>query len=174
MQDPSSTLSDVSAESDLVVGMWLRRGALVLLAVVVVVALFGLLGVHTRTVTASGKGLTLTVQYAGIARPGLDVPFRVTVASQVELPSQITVAVSREYLAMFETQGFHPEPSESTSHGDDVLLTFDIPDGQTTLVVDYDAYVQPSTQRGEDAQIQVLDDDLVPQIAVSFRTSLFP
>ena len=53
---------------------WLRRMALCLLLVVVVLGATGVFGVRARSVRVEGTGYTLTVTYPLSARAGLDVP----------------------------------------------------------------------------------------------------
>ncbi len=172
--DDRSTLSGVDGdESRRPAALWARRVATAVLVLFVAVAATGLLGVHSRTVTASAGGFTLTVDYAGVARAGLDVPLRVTVESDQPWDDELTVSISREYLAIFETQGFHPDASGSTSQGADLWLTFDTPPVGGPFVLDYDAYIQPASQRGNPATIAVVVDDQ-PVVSVDFSTFLFP
>ena len=81
--------------------------------------------------------------------------------------------MSRSYLAIFETQGFHPEPSAETSQGDDVWLTFDTPPLGGPFIVDYDAYIQPASQQGSPAVIAVIVDGQ-PAVSLDITTFLFP
>lgn len=169
--DEFSTLSDIPSGRRR--GVRIRRCVLVVMVVVVGVAASGLLGVHTRSVSATAGGWTLAVDYAGVARAGLDVPLRITVTHPGGFDDEITLAVDRDYLVMFEQQGFYPDASASNSRGDDVLLTFDAPPSGAVFVVDFDAYVQPANQAGERGTVAVVQgsDRLVE---VDFRTVLFP
>ena len=151
----------------------LRRVALGLVAVLVAVAATGLLGVHSTSVTATRGAWTLTVEYAGVARAGLDVPLQITVRHTGGFADEIDLAISRDYLLLFEQQGFYPDASASTSLGDDVLLTFDTPPAGETFVVDFDAYVQPAAQEGARGSVAVLDGT-ERVVQVDFRTALFP
>ena len=149
-----------------------RRGAAFLLALLVVAALLGLLGVRTEEVTARQDGWTLSVRYPAIARAGLDTPWEVTVTSADGFGDSLTLAVTGRYFDLFETQGFHPEPSESTRDDDTLYLTFTAPDADT-FVVTYDAYIQPASQRGSGASVAVVDGT-TPLVQVSYRTRLLP
>ena len=172
--DASSTLSDIdTAETRHPAALWISRATTALLVVFVVVAATGLLGVHSRTATSTAGGFTLTVEYAVVARAGLDVPLRITVASDEPWEDELTLSVSRSYLAIFETQGFHPEPSAETSQGDDVWLTFDTPPLGGPFIVDYDAYIQPASQQGSPAVIAVIVDEQ-PVVSLDITTLLFP
>jgi hypothetical protein len=154
------------------VALWLRRGMLAVMALVVAADLFSLLGVHTSTVAAERNGYGLTLRYPSVARAGLDTPWQVTVTHPGGLGKEVTLAVTGSYFNIFETQGFHPEPSEETRDGRTLYLTFTAPPGDT-FVVDFDAYIQPSSQQGRSATLAVVDDG-TPMVSVDYRTRLMP
>ena len=54
-----------------------------------------------------------------------------------------------------------------------LYLTFDAPDGDV-FTVDYDAYIQPSSQVGRDATVSVVDSELRPLVSVAIDTRLLP
>ena len=112
------------------------------------------------------------MRYPGAARAGLDTPWRVTVEHPGGFGKEITLAVTGTYFDLFETQGFHPEPTEETRDGSTLYLTFTAPDADT-FVVDYDAYIQPSSQRGAAARVAVVDGT-TPLVSVDLRTRLLP
>lgn len=170
---PESTLSRFETARQQRIGAWGRRALLGALLVGVIAGLGGLLGVRVATVDDTGDGYSLRVEHASVARAGLDVPWEVTVQNPAGFEKTITLAVTGDYFDMYETQGFTPEPSSSIRDGDTVYLTFDAPDGDT-FVVDYDAYIQPSSQRGESATIAVVDPDLRPVASVDIDTFLLP
>ena len=152
-----------------------RRVVLIAMLATVVMAGLGLLGVHRRTVTVSGGGYTLTVLYAGVARPGLDVPLRVSVTSEHGFGKQITLGVDRRYLGIFESQGMFPDNSDATSLGaDTVLLSYSPPPSGDLFVVDFDTYIQPGSQVGSTGSISVMDEDSKPVVTAHFSTFLFP
>jgi hypothetical protein len=154
--------------------LWLRRATLGALLVVLVADLVGLLGVHTRDTTASRDGYTMTLRYPGIARAGLDVPWQVTVTHQGGFGKELTLAVSADYLDLFETQGFHPQPSDETRDGHYLYLTFSAPPGDTFSVY-FDAYIQPSSQRGSSARVALTRGVSSTQLVwIDYRTWLWP
>lgn len=169
----ASTLSDIPLAGRGRPGLVLRRVALGVVAVLVAIAATGLLGVHSTSVTASRGAWTLTVDYAGVARAGLDVPLKISVQHSGGFADEIDLAISREYLLLFEQQGFYPDASAGTSLGGDVLFTFDAPSEGDTFVVDFDAYVQPAAQQGGPGSVAVLDGT-ERVVQVDFRTALFP
>jgi hypothetical protein len=149
-----------------------KRLSVALLAVVVLAGGAGLFGVRSRQASASAAGWTVSVTYASVARAGLDVPWQVTVHHDGGFTGPVTLAVTADYFDIFESQGLDPEPSTETSDGDRLYWTFDPPPGDE-LGVDFDAYIQPSSQLGESGEVAVLEGG-APVVSVPFRTWLVP
>ena len=105
------------------------------------------------TSAASEDGWSLRLHYAATARAGLDVPFTATVRHEGGLGKEVTLALTGDYLDLFETQGFHPEPSSTSRDADTIYLTFDAPPEGDVLTVSYDAYIQPAALTGRDATL---------------------
>jgi len=168
---PDTTLEGLETRRQDVQGAWWRRVFLVLLAIVVAAGLAGLLGVRDATASAEEDGWSLTVRYAAVAESGLDVPFEMTVRHDGGLGGkQVTLALTGDYLDIYETQGFHPEPSGETRDADTLYLTFDAPPTGDTLVVSYDAYIQPASQIGRDATVAVwVDQHQVAPVHINTR-----
>jgi hypothetical protein len=172
----SSTLSDGSGarleDAGSPVAAWARRATLLVLAIIVAASLTGFLGVHTATATSTRDGYTLSLRYPQVARAGLDVEWQATVTHPGGFDKGVTLAITGDYFDIFETQGFHPQPSEETRDANTLYLTFASPPGDT-FVVYYDAYIQPASQQGKSARIAVLDHD-VPVVWLDYKTHLFP
>jgi hypothetical protein len=149
-----------------------RRLLVALLTAIVVAGAAGLFGVRSSEATASNAGWTVSVTYAAVARAGLDVPWKVTVHRDGGFTGPVTLAVTADYFDIFESQGLDPEPSSETSDGDRLFWTFDPPPGDQ-LSVDFDAYIQPSSQLGASGEVAVLNAG-VPVVSVPFRTWLVP
>lgn len=149
-----------------------RRFGTAVLALVVVLGLFGQLGDSLATRTASAGGYTVTVEYARTARAGLDVPWTVTVESEHGFDGPLTLAVTGDYFTIYEAQGRDPMSRSETVDGEFLYWTFDPPPGRT-FRVDFDAYVQPSAQIGASGTVAVVVDGehIAP---VEFTTTLFP
>ncbi|HET8591473.1 MAG TPA: hypothetical protein VFM01_17695 [Nakamurella sp.] len=154
-------------------GLWARRATVTLLCLILIAAGTGWMGVHSSTVTATADGYTLQVHYARVARAGLDVPFTVRVTAAEPIEHQIVLGITADYFRMFETQGFYPDPADATTDAGTVYLTFDPPPHGNTLVVDYDAYIQPAAQIGKDATISVILGG-VRRVSVTVHTTLLP
>jgi hypothetical protein len=153
---------------------WSRRAAVTFLALLVVAALGGFLGVHTSTASATSDGWTISLRYPRMARAGLDVTWQATVRHPGGLGKEVTLAITGDYLNIFETQGFHPDPAEQTRNGSTLFLTFTAPPGDT-FVVDFDTYVQPASQAGSAATVSVVDSDTLARLtSVHIATHLAP
>lgn len=126
------------------------------MALVVILGATGFLGVKARTVHASGGGYYMTLTYPQIARPGLDIPWRLTVHHPGGFKGDITVAVSNRYWDIFEFQGLHPSPSDETANSDFVYLTFSPPPSGDSFSVSLDTYIQPSSQVGRSATTKLM------------------
>jgi hypothetical protein len=123
--------------------------------VVVLVAATGLLGVHSSTAQDTGGEYQLSVTYPHVARAGLDIPWELLLTHPGGFSGKITVALTADYFDIFEFQGMHPQPSDETSTGKFVYLTFEPPPGDVFRVA-LDTYVQPSSQIGRDAETAVI------------------
>jgi hypothetical protein len=155
--------------------IWARRAFLTLLALLVIAALFGFLGVRARTVTAqaAGGGVTLSVHYAQIARAGLDVPFELTVHRRHGFDDDVVVAVSSSYLELFDRNAIDPEPASATATRDELILRFD-PPRANTLVVSIDMQVQSGRHFGRSGSAAVLDARGHELVRTTFKTWLAP
>jgi hypothetical protein len=169
---PASTLDDVESHEGRF-AVWGRRVVMAMLVALMLVGLTGVLGLHTADARAEQDGYQLSVHYATVARAGLDVPWQVTVTSEKGFAQTITLAVTAAYFDIFETQGFAPEPSSSVRNGDTLYLTFDAPAGDT-MVVSYDAYIQPSSQQGRRGTVGLVTSEGETIARVAFRTRLLP
>jgi hypothetical protein len=149
-----------------------RRLLVGLLTVIVLAGAAGLFGVRSSEATASNAGWTVSVTYASVARAGLDVPWTVAVRREGGFTGPVTLAVTADYFDIYEEQGLDPTPATETSDGERLIWTFDLPPGDT-LAVDFDAYIQPSSQLGASGEVAVLDGG-VPVVTVPFGTWLVP
>jgi hypothetical protein len=155
------------------VSSWSRRAILTLVLVVVVAGALGFLGVRTGDATGSESSWSLRLHYATVARAGLDVPWQVTVTHAGGFDKPVELAITGRYLDIYETQGFHPEPSDESRDGSTLYLSFQPPESGDTMVVAYDAYIQPASQQGRAGTVSVVDQG--QRLAtVAFRTRLLP
>ena len=150
-----------------------RRVALSVVALIVAAGATGWLGVHAQTTTASSAGYHLSVTYPRVARAGLDIPWELRLTSANGFDGDITIAISADYYDIFEFQGMHPEPSDETSDGNFVYLTFSPPKTGDVFTTSLDTYVQPAAQLGRHAITTAeVDGHVVGK--VSYTTTVVP
>ena len=143
------------------------------LALFVAAGATGLLGVHSTTSSGEGGGYQIEVEYAAVARAGLDVPWQVHVRRAGGFAGPVTLAVTADYFDIYEEQGLDPEPASQTSDGEYLYWTFDPPPAGEEMTVDFDAYIQPSSQLGASGEVSVLVG--TERVATtSFHTWLVP
>lgn len=167
-----STLRHVLRAHEGPAPQWGRRVGVTVLFVVVAIGALGGFGVRSRTVGAEQNGYTLHVTYPQTARAGLDVPWRARVHHDGGFATDLTLAISTDYFRMFETQGFYPDADSAANDGRFVYLTFTKPPGDE-FVLDYDAYIQPGSQLGKSATVEVLVAGAV-MVRATLRTWLLP
>jgi hypothetical protein len=155
MTSARSTFVRVRNDGDHPAPQWGRRLGTAVLFLVVLAGALGVFGVHSATTRTSSSGYQLTVIYARTARAGLDVPFRVKVHRDAGFSGDLTIAISLDYFRMFETQGFFPDPDSASNDGTFYGMTYNKPAG-TNFELDYDAYIQPSSQIGKSATIKII------------------
>jgi hypothetical protein len=144
-------------------------------AVVDAIAPFGVYGVDTRTISASGDdSYDLRVRYGTVSRPALATPFDIEVHRQGGFDGRhVTVAVLSTYLAMWDENGVDPSPAEETADASYLFWTFDPPEGDT-LRITFDGRIEPAAQSGERGRVAVIDDGGAELVAVDFRTRVLP
>jgi hypothetical protein len=173
VETPTSTLAGVDSDPQSSAALWGRRGFLLALLALVIAGLLGVLGVHAVTRGTDELGWRVSLTYAGTARPGLDVPWEVTVTHPGGFGKSLTLAITGSYFDIFETQGFHPTPSDETRDGNTLYLTFAPPPSGDTFVVAYDAYIQPASQSGSGGTVAVVSGGR-KLAAVPFTTHVWP
>lgn len=142
-QPTTPEVADIATERR---SRWLRRAILAAFTVLVLLGLSGVLGVHSRTATADGSdGTRVEVTYPQVARPALAIPFHVRISRPGGFDEQIEVRITRTWLESFDENGVLPAPAEEGSDGDDVVWTFDPPDGEV-FTLTLDTRVEPGVQ----------------------------
>jgi hypothetical protein len=130
-------------------------------------------GVDSDTVEASESGIDLAVTYGKVSRPALATPFDIEVHQPGGFDGPVRVAVDQEYLRMWDENGLVPAPSAETVMGSWVVWEFDPPIGDT-LLVSYDARIEPAAQEGRSGAVALLDDDDAVIVQVDFTTRVWP
>ena len=131
------------------------------------------LGVDSTTERASADGLDLAVTYGVVSRPALATPFDIEVHRPGGFDGPVRIAVDQEYLRMWDENGLVPAPSAETVMGPWVVWEFDPPIGDT-LLVSYDARIEPAAQNGRSGAVAVLDGSDDPIVQIDFTTRIWP
>jgi len=149
-------------------------GLLMGLAVIDAAGVADVYGVDTEHVRATADGVELDVRYGTVSRPGLATPFQITVRRAGGFDSPVVVAVDAAYLSLWDENGLDPDPSSSTADSSDVIWEFDPPPSGDSLVITYDARIEPAAQQGKSGRVAVLDASAREIVAVTFTTRVLP
>jgi hypothetical protein len=152
-----------------------RRTFVALLLLFLGLGALGLFGVKSRTVTAAAGGYQLSLRYAAVARPGLDVPWSLAVRRPGGFPGGLTVVVTSHYLDALDQNGVTPAPAQETTDGERTIWRFDAPPGDT-LTVSLDAQVESGVQLTRiKGRVEVLPGpNDPPAAALAFSTFVMP
>jgi len=146
---------------------------LMLLAAIDALPSSAVFGVDSTTVRAEGEGVALAVTHGVVSRPALATPFDIEVRRAGGFDGPVRIAVDQEYLRMWDENGLVPAPSAETVMGPWVVWEFDPPIGDT-LLVSYDARVEPAAQEGRSGSVAILDEDNAIVTQVDFTTRVLP
>lgn len=151
----------------------LRVLSMGVIVVIVLGALLGVAGLRTSSASGTNGAIDVVVTYAEVTRPGISTPFRIEVTSTTgePLPAQLTIEIGDDYLSMFDENGVDPAPDFEYFDGEALAWTYEV-DDETTLVVDFDARLQPNIHRGRDASVTVSGPDSEP-VVIRFHTTVF-
>jgi hypothetical protein len=153
-------------------GRNLRRLFFAGLSLFLLAGVTGVLGIRTGEVSASGGGFDLTVTYAAVSRPGLATPWEIEVHRAGGFDGPITIATSELYLGLFDANGLNPDPAAATTTADMIIWEFEPPPGDTLLIA-FDARIEPAAQWGASGTTSILVDGQ-PLVTVTYRTQLMP
>jgi hypothetical protein len=137
---------------------WVRRGLVALLAVVILLALFGFVGQHPSTIRAEASAATLGVNSPDSVRGGLLYQARFTIDAQQDL-KDATLVLSREWIDGLTVNTIEPSPlNEASDNGDLVLELGHIAAGaRYVLYMDYQ--VNPTTVGSRKLRVALKDGD---------------
>lgn len=151
---------------------WIQRLLILLFAVPIVGALFGLVGLREADISSSAAGYKLDVHYSELSRAGLASPFDMRVHHEGGFDSPITLRINHEYMTLFDLNGIYPAPASESVDGEMVVWEFDPPQGDV-LRVQVDWRVQPSVHSGTPGRVELVVDG-GPITSVSFDTRVTP
>lgn len=101
-----------------------------------------------------------------MGRPGLAVPFEISVARPGGFEDRVEISVSNRYLDGFDENAIHPEPASSARDDDRTTWTFDRPEGDQ-LVVGFDARVEPGVQWRLSGEVVVVAAGTTVEVGVT-------
>src|SRR5829696_2061255 len=109
--------------------MWLRRILITIVSVIVVIGLTGRLGVRSNTLTqrASSGDTNVELTYPEVARPGLAVPWRLSVTGlDLSLPHLVEFELSSEYADSFDFNNLPPDPESVSRTPSTITYEFEV------------------------------------------------
>jgi hypothetical protein len=154
---------------------WFRRASFLIVTAIVLLAGLGAFGVRSITSGAAGGGYEIEVTSAAVGRPGLAVPFSMTVSTSdgTSLPDIVTLKVDAPYLAILDENGIDPDPIEGFNDGKWVWWSFSVPVGSPSLTVAFDARIEPGVQWGTGGSA-ALEIDGRTMVTSEFATWVMP
>lgn len=150
----------------------MRRVGTGVLGVLVVLGVANLVGVRVGQATAESDGTSLAVTYASVTRPGLSTPWSVEVRRDAGFPGPVTIVTTKGYFESFDFNQWYPEPSATTVRGDDLLLTFERPQGEV-FELSFDGRATPTFNLGASA-VTAIESEGLPPLSVEYRTVVMP
>ena len=151
---------------------WARRSLVALLAVVILLALFGFVGQHPSTTRAEAATATLSVNSPESVRGGLLYQARFTIAAHRDL-KDATLVLSSEWIDGLTVNTIEPGPvSEASRDGDLVLELGHIAAGSShVLYMDYQ--VNPTTVGSRTLTVE-LEDGGQPVTSLTRHQRIWP
>lgn len=151
-----------------------RRAFVTLLLAFLAAGAFGLVGVRSRTASASGGGYQLSLHYASVARPGLDVPWSLEVHRAGGFPEGLTLAVSSDYLDSLNQSGVSPRPVSEATDGQRTIWRFGPPPGDV-LAISVDAQIASGVQlKRLKGRVDVVGTGGATPVGLPFSTFVMP
>ena len=141
-----------------------------LLALLPILALFGVFGESNTSASAANSDVSLSVDYASRYRYGMQETMAVAVTNLAsQSPVTITVAFDRAYLQNFSQLSFLPDASQSTDETYVVDLT-NMEEGETRLVT---LEMKGDQYWTHDGTVSASISGHEP-VSVAVRTTIFP
>ena len=150
-----------------------RRVLLAAFATLLVLGLSGVLGVRTGHTSAVAGDWALLVDYPAVTRPGLAVPWRVTVRHTGGFgKAPILVRTTADYFDLFDENSLKPDADGATIDDGFIEWEFTPPPGDEFVLM-LDTRTGPNRQRGAGATTSVVVDGQ-PVVSVSYHTRVVP
>ena len=172
MGDDYSTTSDIP-DTPAGRSRWVTQAGLLLLVSIVVVGVFGFLGLRSSSGGAGAGGDRLEVDYASITRAGQPSPLDIRVEHVGGFTGPVQISLCDGYFDHLDFQNWYPNPSAETASSTTVDYEFDPPSGDL-LEISLDARTAPGQFGGrETCEITLLERDK-PLTSVTITTWRLP
>jgi hypothetical protein len=151
-----------------------RVAGTLVLALFLGAGLVGILGVRTATVSTSGEGVDMSLDYGAVTRAGLATPYHLEIVRPGGFDGPVTLALSREFFDRFDFQNFYPNPSKETADAEYVVYEFDPPTG-SVFTWSFDVKTSPNQLGSMRTYVtQLRDDDGRVEAELSHRMIVVP
>jgi hypothetical protein len=141
------------------IGVWIRRGAMCLLAAFVVAALFNVFGQRASTQRATSSQAELELRAPGVTRPGLLFQARITITAK-QMLTNVQLVLGRGWVDGL-TMNTNEPIAASEASGPDGSLVFDLgalQPGQPWVQY-LEFQVNPTSVSNRDQTLTVLSDE---------------
>jgi len=152
--------------------IWIRRGLLLLFAVIPVLAAFNVFGQSASTASASSPAVKLTVRSPERVRGGLLYEVRFTIEAHQDIKNA-TLALGGGWANGLTLNTIEPSPTdELSSRGNLSLVLGEIPAGDT-FVLHLEYQVNPTTTGSRKQQVALLDGK-TPLVTLDRHLTVYP
>lgn len=151
---------------------WLRRALVGLVALVLVVALFGFVGQSTSTTRAETATATLSVDSPDAVRGGLLYQTRFTIMAHQEL-QHATLVLNENWIDGLTVNTIEPSPVNEASRDGDLALELGHLAAGTKYVLFMDYQVNPTTVGSRTLELE-LDDGEQPIASLTRSLRIWP
>jgi hypothetical protein len=156
-------------------GLILRRAVLTLIAIFVGLGAVGVFGVKSKIVSSSSDAeYQVSVRYPSRTRAGLPASITIRARHDGGFDGPVVIAITRSYFGLFDEQGFRPDPDAATSEGPFLVYEFEPPDEGDTFTLSVDMIVETGRHFGNDAVVQLRDQEGDTLASVSLDTFIAP
>jgi hypothetical protein len=170
--DATSTAPERLPEPRVRKQRFLRRIELAVLALFVLAGVIGMLGSKTDVVSATASGVTLTVTYPSVTRPGLPIRWEFDLHRDGGFDAPVELRTTFDYIHLFDISNFEPEPTSSTGTGTELIYVFDRPDGED-FRVSMDGNTEPGLHEVPTAETSFVENG-APVVSVEYLTVVVP
>ena len=151
---------------------WHRRGLLVLLLAIPVLALIGVFGQRTDRTEANAPQATLTMSGPSRLRGGLLYQWKLQVQAHQDI-AKPKLALNEGFLNGLTVNTIEPQASQELNRNGHVVLEYDTLSAGQKLTVWIQYQVNPTTVGRRTVRVE-LDDGDTPMTSIAKRVTVFP